>query len=94
MIQCKHKRNPRGPVGYTCVTEIVGSRSYYEESLKTKFEKLAVFANVKHFDVDAKKFSELDHVPLFGLKKINKLLPRKGLALSAILARNNNREKV
>lgn len=94
LIQCKHKRNPRGPVGYTCVTEIVGSRSYYEESLKTKFEKLAVFANVKHFDVDAKKFSKINHVPLFGLKKINKLLPRKGLSLSAIFARNNNREKV
>lgn len=94
LIQCKHKQDPTGIVGHSSVREIVGSRSYYAEKLNMKFKKLAVFSNVKKFDKNAKEFAKRDHVDLFGLREINKMTPKKGLPLSALLARNGNREKV
>ena len=94
LIQCKHKQDPTGAVGHSSVREIVGSRSYYAEKLNMKFQKLAVFSNVRKFDKNAQEFAKRDHVDLFGLREINKMTPRKGLPLSTLLTRNGNREKV
>lgn len=94
LFQCKHKRNPKSPIGHTAVREIVGSRRYYQDCLQVKFDQLAVFSNARKFSREARKLADLENVELLGAAQIRKLLSKNGIPLGTLLRFDGDRKRL
>jgi SNF2 family DNA or RNA helicase len=93
LIQCKHT-NQAKLTGDMPVREIIGSRWHYENSLKHKFDKLAVVTSAKKVGSDLDRSAKGQNVDVFSGSWVSELVKKHGITREDTMSWRGRRTRV